>query len=76
MSNSGGMLLLLVSVSVLLVCGLSAINEFHGAVNQSDADAVAKSDAAVHVINPIWMLLGGIAVAVGAFTLIKAYGDM
>lgn len=75
--STSGSLILFVSIGLLLVAGMVAFTGFHAdATNNTSATVTADANLASNVANPIFSVLGYIALAVAAIALLQAFRNM
>lgn len=72
-----GSLILFVSIGLLLVAGMAAFNGFHAeATNNTSAEIQADANIASSAANPLFSVLGYVALAVAAIALLQAFRNM
>ena len=75
--SSTGALILFSAIGILVVVGMIAMGDFHAeASNNSNSTIQADSDLAMHAVNPIFQVLGYVALAVIAIALLSAFRNM
>jgi hypothetical protein len=72
MSNSGA-LILFVSLGILIVVSLVAMNDFRANVNDSNPTIKSDANLATDVANPLFTVLAYIALAVAAICLLNTF---
>jgi hypothetical protein len=75
MSTSGSVILF-VSLCILIVVSLVAMNDFRANVNDSNPVMKADANLGTDVANPIFTVLGYIALSVAAISLLKSFGGI
>ena len=75
--SSSGSLILFCSIGLLVVVGMVAMSDFHvEASNNSNSTIQADSALAMSTVNPIFSVLGYVALAVAAIALLSAFRNM
>jgi hypothetical protein len=72
MNNSSGALILFVSICILIVVSLVAMNDFRANVNDSNPVMKADANLGTDVVNPLFMVLGYSALAIISIALLRS----
>jgi hypothetical protein len=75
MSNSGA-LILFVSLGILIVVSLVAINDFRANINDSNPIVRADADMGTSVISPLYTVFAYVALAIASIALLKSFGNL
>jgi hypothetical protein len=76
MNNSSGALILFVSICILIVVSLVAMNDFRANVNDSNPVMKTDADMGTSVVNPIYTVFAYVALAVASIALLSSFGSL